>query len=97
MEIFKKNGLNKIKKDGRSIQREVNKKIFTFITAGLGLVVGLAWNDAIKELIEYLFPLEKGNLWAKFAYAIILTLVLVLISVYAAKIFLGEEDQTKED
>ncbi|MBI2010717.1 MAG: hypothetical protein HYS89_00555 [Candidatus Colwellbacteria bacterium] len=52
------------------------------MAAALGLVVGLAWNDAIKTLIEYLFPLKQNTIAAKFFYAIIITIVLVLITAY---------------
>jgi len=41
-------------------------------------VVGLAWNDAIKELITYLFPLATNSVLAKFGYAIILTVIVVV-------------------
>jgi len=33
----------------------VKQKIVTYVIAGFGLVAGLAWNDAIKSLIEYFF------------------------------------------
>ncbi len=54
-----------------------------YILGGLGIVVGLAWNEAIKGLIEYTFPFtSSGSLVAKFVYAIILTLVIVLATMY---------------
>jgi hypothetical protein len=73
------------------IKQELNNKILGYILAGLGLVAGLAWNDAIKTLIEYLFPLEKNGLWAKFLYAILITLVVVILSVYLTRIFKRKE------
>ena len=56
---------------------EVGEKVRGYIFAAFGLVVGLAWNEAIKAAIEYLFPLSKNTLFAKFFYAIVLTLFIV--------------------
>ena len=70
---------------------EVREQTLGFITAGLGLVAGLAWNDAIKALIEYLFPLEKNGIPAKFLYAIVITLVVVFLSVYLVRWLKREE------
>ncbi|MSU55880.1 MAG: hypothetical protein EXS51_01020 [Candidatus Taylorbacteria bacterium] len=83
--------LEKVKEEGKTLQKEVRERTLGFITAGLGLVAGLAWNDAIKALIEYLFPLDKNGLLAKFLYAIIITLVVVLLSVYLVRWLKKEE------
>lgn len=37
-------------------RRKIKKKMFSYIAAGLGLVAGLAWNDAIKTVIDYFIP-----------------------------------------
>ena len=59
--------------------KEVRTKTFTYVSTALGLVAGLAWNDAIKALIDLLFPFSKNALAAKFLYAILITLVVVLL------------------
>ncbi|MCX6763392.1 MAG: DUF5654 family protein [Candidatus Moranbacteria bacterium] len=84
-------GIDRIKEESRAIKQEVNKKLVTYITAGFGLVAGLAWNEAIKAFIEYFFPLKADTLLAKLIYALAITLVLVLISVYLARILIKEE------
>jgi len=84
--------LKKIKEKGQVLKQEVNKKIVAYIMAGFGFVAGLAWNEAIKAFIEYFFPMDKSTLWAKFIYAVVLTLVLVVISIYLAKILEKRED-----
>ncbi len=71
----------------RNLKKEVTQKSLDYVLAAFGLVAGFAWNEAIKALIEYIFPLEQNNLVAKFIYAIALTLILVLVSLYLAKIF----------
>ena len=70
----------------KSFKSEVKKQTIGYITAAFGLVAGLAWNDAVKSLISYFFPLEKNSIFIKFSYAILLTLVLVLVSIYLFKI-----------
>ncbi|MBI2109039.1 MAG: hypothetical protein HYT93_02560 [Parcubacteria group bacterium] len=61
--------------------------MITYLTAAFGLVVGLAWNDAVKAFIEFVFPIQKDSLWAKFGYAFVLTVVFVLITIYIARLF----------
>ena len=83
--------MDKNEKKEQGIKEAVRERTISYILAAFGLVVGLAWNDAIKSLIEYVFPLQQNSLLAKFFYALMLTVVLVLISVYFAKIFQREE------
>lgn len=71
----------------QEIQTEVRAKIVAYITAALGLVAGLAWNDAIKALIEAIFPLQRNSVPAKFVYAVLITLVVVFVSVSLARGF----------
>jgi len=83
----------KIKIGASALNHEVRNKVAGYITAAFGLVAGLAWNDAIKSLIDYLFPLEKNGLWAKFIYAVLITLVLVTVSIFAMRIFKKEKEE----
>jgi len=80
MEI--KNQLNKIKKESEEIKTEARQRMVEYILAAFGLVAGLAWNEAIKSLIEYVFPLSRSTLLLKFFYAFLITIILVLISSY---------------
>jgi len=77
----------KILLEKEELRQEAGDKFRQYIGAGFGLVAGLAWNDAIKSSIEYLFPLEKNSLTAKFAYAVLMTLVVVVIGLSLAKLF----------
>jgi hypothetical protein len=83
--------LSKIKEEISSVQDEVRNKAVGYIVTALGLVAGLAWNDAVKTLIENYFPARENTVWAKFLYASILTVIVVSISVYLVKIFKKEE------
>lgn len=61
------------------VQKESFIKALTYITAAFGLVAALAWNEAIKTLINQYF--ESGNnIISKFIYAVIVTLIAVLIT-----------------
>ncbi|MBI5038070.1 MAG: hypothetical protein HZC01_05210 [Candidatus Kerfeldbacteria bacterium] len=59
----------------------MREKTAGYIVAALGLVAGLAWNDAVRALIDALFPLSTNALWMKFVYAIVVTLLVVAVSV----------------
>jgi len=65
---------------------EVRKQTITYIVSAFGIVAGLAWNDAVKALIERFFPIESGNsLLAKFFYALVITLVVVVVTMQLLK------------
>lgn len=70
----------------QDIHAEAREKISGYISAGFGLVAGLAWNDAIKELIETFFPNTSNTLVAKFGYAILVTLLAVIVTVYFVRL-----------
>jgi len=81
----------KIREEINGVRNEVKKRTVGYIATALGLVAGLAWNDAIKSLIEYYFPLSGQSVWAKVIYAALLTIIIVLISVYLTRLFIKEE------
>ncbi|MFA7208840.1 MAG: DUF5654 family protein [Parcubacteria group bacterium] len=70
----------------QKFKEELRNKSFGYITTAFGLVAGLAWNEAIKSVIDGFFPVsDGGGMIAKFIYAIFITIVLVFISVYILK------------
>lgn len=79
------NKFKKIKEEELRIRKEVKEKTMGYILAALGFVIGLAWNDAIKTSIEYFFPLNKDSILAKLIYAFLITLIVVLATVYFVK------------
>lgn len=83
--IAPRRAVKKIKEESEELHREVKRRAVTYITAALGLVVGLAWNEAIKSVIEYLFPLGQNTMAAKIIYAAIMTAVLVFATAYILK------------
>jgi len=85
-----KSPLNKIKnikplKEIEETKREFKEKTITLILGGFGLVAALAWNEAIKSLFETFFK-KNNELIGKFIYAIIVTVIIVLVSMRLRKI-----------
>ncbi len=85
---------DKIKNGRKEIKKEIQQKISGYILTAFGLVTALAWNDAIKSLIEYFFPLNKNTILIKFLYAILITFIVVIISIYLTKL-LGDKNEKK--
>ncbi|MCR4322951.1 MAG: DUF5654 family protein [Candidatus Azambacteria bacterium] len=69
-----------------SVREQVRTQTVGYIATAFGLVAGLAWNDAIKAFIENIFPLGTGTMWAKFVYAVIITVFVVVITRYLLRI-----------
>ena len=61
-----------------NLSKQVKEKTTGYILAAFGLVAGLAWNDAIKSTIDRFFPLDQGNVIIKFAYALGITVAVVI-------------------
>lgn len=70
----------------KDTEREVAGKSMGYIGAALGLVAGLAWNDAVTALINKLFPLSKDTVLMKFVYAGIVTVVVIILVTYLDKL-----------
>ncbi len=82
----------KIKEEGDRLNREIRERTTSYVIAALSLVAGLAWNDAIKSTIEYAFPISNNTVQAKLIYAVLMTLFIVIITVYLVRFF-GEEQK----
>ena len=65
--------------------REYLSKIIDLVTAAFGLVAALAWNSAIQELLNRLYP-GSGGLVEKFLYAAIITGIAVWVTTSLAKL-----------
>lgn len=63
--------------------KETNKQVFiqslALINSAFALVAALAWNEAVKALIDRYVPSGSG-LYSRFAYAIIVTVFVVIVS-----------------
>ena len=88
------NKLSRIKEESSKLSREVKERMFGFILTAFSLVAGLAWNEAIQSLIKNFFTVDKNSILAKFIYALAMTLILVIITVYLSRFF-GKEKNNK--
>ena len=76
-----------------SIRNEVRERTVGYIAAAFSVVAGLAWNDAVKALIEFIFPLKENTLSAKFVYAVLVTIAAVIFTMYLAKLFQNDQKE----
>lgn len=75
-----------LKNEGERITNEVRERSMAYIAGGLGIVVGFAWNEAIKSLIDYFYPISGAtSILAKFLYAIVITAVVVVVTLYIVR------------
>lgn len=79
------------------VKGEVRNRTVKYIVAALGLVAGLAWNDAIKAFIDYFFPQDQNSLRAKLVYAVMITLIVVVASFYLARLEKKEEKKAESE
>jgi hypothetical protein len=67
------------------MQKEVIEKIASLVTAAFGLVAALAWNTAIQEIFKVIFG-EQSGVWAMIAYAVIITIIAVIVTIWIGRI-----------
>lgn len=84
---------DKIKNRSKEVRKEIRQRTAGYMLAAFGLVAALAWNDAIKGLIEYFFPLNKNTVLAKFIYAIVITFVVVIASIYLTRLLSNKKEE----
>lgn len=70
----------------KSLKIEVLEKMGQLVTTGFGIVAALAWNDFIKSLFEKLFPKPQDNLLAMLGYAIVVTVLVVLLTIQLGRL-----------
>ena len=62
---------------------DFKKQLTIYILSAFGMVTGLAWNEAIKSVIDYIFPFaQSGGLILKTIYALALTVTVVIVTAY---------------
>ena len=67
------------------MKKNIIEKLAALITVAFGLVAALAWNEAIQTIFKELFG-EAGSIGAMLFYAIIVTIIAVLATIWIGKI-----------
>ncbi|CAN5661784.1 MAG: DUF5654 family protein [Actinomycetota bacterium] len=78
------------------MNKEVLDTIITLVTTAFGLVAALAWNEAIQALFAALLP-QSGDLAAKFLYAVVVTIIVVLIIIRLGRLAKRFGDEKEEN
>ena len=76
------------------MEKDLRKITAGYIIAAFGFVAGLAWRDVSMALVEYLFPMSKDTILAKFLYAILVSIALAFASIYVLR-FIGKTKKKK--
>lgn len=87
--------LKKFKEEQARLRREIKEKTTTYVLAAFSFVAGLAWNEAIKGFIDQFFPADRNTILIKFVYAIIVTVVIVIVTIYLARLIQKKEEEIK--
>lgn len=67
------------------ISKMIMENMLTLITTAFAFVAGLAWNEAIQKLIEEFYT-AGGAVTGLLIYAVIVTIVAVVVTVLLARI-----------
>lgn len=65
----------------------------TAISTGIIVLVSLAWSDVIKSILEKYYPNKSDSIIGKIQYALIITLIVILLQIYVLSLF---TDTTKK-
>jgi len=80
-----KGQFRKLEEEKRKIESTFKSQLETILLAAFAFVAGLSWREVINSLMDYLFPLSKDTILAKFLYAIVVTFFLTLTGLYVVR------------
>lgn len=84
--------MNLVGDSNKQLVDETRKQVAAFVMGGLAITIGLSWNEAVKSSIDEYFPLQKsGGVQAKFTYALILTILMVLLTIFIVNMGIYKE------
>lgn len=86
-------------KESREMVVAVLDKMNVLFTSGMGLVAALAWNEAIKNMFDQIFPpQDKNSIFALFGYAVVVTIIIVMVTYRLTKLLekVKKEDKKKK-
>ena len=62
--------------------KKYHSLILLSITAGVVVLVSLAWNDVIQSIIKKYYPRTDDTITGKLRYALIITLAVIIAQIY---------------
>ncbi len=74
---------------------QVLEKITMLATSAFGLVAALAWNDAIQAVFKTYFG-EQSTLMAKVWYAFLVTIIVVVITLWLGALAKKDEEKVNK-
>lgn len=80
-----------VKEESQKLKQALLESTITYVTAALSVVAGLAWNDAIASSIDIIFPGDASSIIAKCTYAVLVTVLVVLLTVGIKRILAKKE------
>jgi uncharacterized BrkB/YihY/UPF0761 family membrane protein len=80
----------------KNLKLQILEQMSGLVTAGLGLVAALAWNEAIKKMFEKIFG-AQSNLIAMFGYAVLVTVLVVVLSMRIGKLVAKLKEEKKQE
>jgi uncharacterized membrane protein YidH (DUF202 family) len=88
--------MDDLKNKAKKLHLEVLEKLSTLVTAGLGLVAALAWNSLIQEIFKKIFG-TQSTILAQFAYALLVTVIIVVLTLQISRAVNKLKGEIKED
>lgn len=80
----------------KNLRSEFLKTMTQLATAGFGFVAALAWNEAVKSLIDK-FVEPGSGVRSKLYYAFIVTVIAVVVTYYLGKITQGAKSEEEKE
>ena len=71
------------------------EKLSLLFIASLGIITAVSWDQVLKIIVERLFE-EVSDVWMKIIYALIVTVLTVLVSILVNKILNKKKDSLNQ-
>lgn len=87
-ELRRRLELKELRERSLTLRREIVDKMASLATAAFGLVAALAWNNAIQALFRRFYPApdDPAALWPLVGYAVLVTVVAVLVILWVSRV-----------
>jgi uncharacterized BrkB/YihY/UPF0761 family membrane protein len=76
------------------MKSEIIEKLAVLVTGAFGLVAALAWNSAVQAIFKEIFR-EQSSILAMLIYAVLVTALAVIITIWISKISDKSKKQAK--